>query len=102
MGTRAGRGRIEVNNCSSSRQASWKNKEEWDKGKNPFIFIPSKQKEWRELVVEVFCPITNGRQGEGTLKSERRLNCNDIWVSWYKVGDRNYQETKNKFVKYSG
>lgn len=45
MGTRAGKGRIEVNNCSSSRQASWKDKEEWDKGKNPFIVIPSKQKE---------------------------------------------------------
>lgn len=73
MGTRAGKGRIEVNNCSSSRQASWKDKEEWDKGKNPFIVIPSKQKEWRELVVELFCPIPNGRQGEGNTEIREKV-----------------------------
>lgn len=41
---------------------------EKEKGRNPYVVIFCKQKEWKE----VFCQILNGKQGEGDIEDETR------------------------------
>ena len=55
-----------------TEKKSWKEKEEWDKGKNPFTVIFSKQKEWTEVEFELFCQILNGKQRVGNAEDEAR------------------------------
>lgn len=58
--------------CGRKKKSHGRRKKSGIKEKNPYIVIFSKQKEWREVEVELFCQILNGRQGEGNTEDEAR------------------------------